>query len=111
MNDGEFAERAEQALTDLEDRLNEASAGLEMEVESEGGTIKLRFEEPYSGTFVLSSNPPARQIWLSARTNSFKFDWSDEKETFVHEKSAEPIDLLLGRLISEQVGFTKKVIL
>jgi iron donor protein CyaY len=111
MTDAEFEAHAQETLTDLEDRLNDASANMEMEVEAEGGTIKLLFEEPHEGTFVLSANPPAKQIWLSARTASFKFNWSDEKETFVHEKSGEPIDVLLGRLISEQIGFTKMVTL
>ena len=109
MNDAEFGERAEEVLVDLEDRLNSASADVDMEVEAGEGTIKLHFENPHPGTFVLSANPPARQIWLSARTTSFKFSWSDEKGIFVHEKSGEPIDQLLGRLISEQIGLTKIV--
>lgn len=109
MTDEQFAEHSEKTMTDLEERLNEASAEIDMEVEAEGGTIKLHFDEPHAGTFVLSANPPAKQLWLSARTTSFKFTWSDEKETFVHEKSGEPIDLLLGRLISEQIGFTQMV--
>lgn len=109
MTGEEFTERAEHALVDLEERLNAASVDIDMEVEAEGGTIKLIFEEPHAGTFVLSANPPAKQIWLSARATSFKFDWSDEKETFVHEKSGEPIDSLIGRLISEQIGFTQVV--
>ena len=111
MTDEEFAERAETAMRALEERLNDASATIDMEVECEGGTIKLIFDEPHAGTFVLSANPPAKQIWLSARATSFKFNWSEEKESFVHEKSGEPIDLLLGRVISEQIGFTKMVAL
>lgn len=109
MTDEEFGERADKALSELEERLNDASVDVDMEVESEGGTIKLIFEEPHEGTFVLSANPPVRQLWLSARTTSFKFHWSEEKNAFVHEKSGEPIDMLLGRLISEQIGFTKMV--
>ncbi len=103
MTDEEFAEYAETAMTDLEDRLNEASAELAMEVESGGGTIKLIFAEPHAGTFVISANPPAKQIWLSARTTSFKFNWSEEQDCFVHEKTGEPIDETLGRLIGEQL--------
>jgi iron donor protein CyaY len=109
MNDAEFDERAEQALGGLEDRLNTASAHIDMEVEAGEGTIKLHFEDPHSGTFVLSANPPAKQLWLSARTTSFKFNWSDESGGFVHEKTGEPIDQLLGRLISEQMGLAKAV--
>jgi iron-sulfur cluster assembly protein CyaY len=109
MNDAEFAERAEQTLADLEDRLNEASADMDMEVEAGEGTIKIRFEDPHPGTFVLSPNPPAKQLWLSARTTSFKFNWSDQVNGFVHEKSGEPIDQTLGRLISEQMGLSEAI--
>jgi iron donor protein CyaY len=109
MTDHEFAERAEQALEELEDRLNQASADMEMEVEAGEGTIKLLFEDPHAGTFVLSANPPAKQLWLSARTTSFKFNWSDERAVFVYEKTGEPIDQLLGRLISEQMGLAEAV--
>ncbi|MGB7621241.1 MAG: iron donor protein CyaY [Terriglobia bacterium] len=109
MNDAEFGERAEQALEELEDRLNQASADMEMEVEAGEGTIKLLFEDPHAGTFVLSANPPAKQLWLSARTTSFKFNWSDERGGFVYEKTGEPIDQLLGRLISEQMGLAEAV--
>jgi iron donor protein CyaY len=111
MTDQEFSEYADQALTELEDRLNDASAGIDMEVEAEGGTIKLIFADPHPGTFVLSANPPARQIWLSARATSFKFNWSEEKTAFVHEKSGEPIAPLIARLISEQIGFSTVVAL
>jgi iron-sulfur cluster assembly protein CyaY len=111
MNDAEFAERAEQTLADLEDRLNQASADIDMEVEVGEGTIKIRFEDPHPGTFVLSANPPAKQLWLSARTTSFKFNWSDQVKGFVHEKSGEPIDQTLGRLISEQMGQTQAVVI
>ena len=109
MNDAEFAERAEQALADLEERLNQASADMDMEVEAGEGTIKLHFDDPHPGTFVLSANPPAKQLWLSARTTSFKFNWSDPVNEFVHEKSGEPIDQALGRLISEQMGLGEAV--
>jgi CyaY protein len=109
MNDAEFAERAEQTLADLEDRLNQSSADMAMEVEAGEGTIKIRFEDPYPGTFVLSANPPAKQLWLSARTTSFKFNWSDDDHGFVHEKSGEPIDQTLGRLIGEQMGLAQAV--
>ncbi|MDD5541931.1 MAG: iron donor protein CyaY [Acidobacteriia bacterium] len=111
MTDQEFSDLADRTLTDLEDRLNEASADLDMEVEAEGGTIKLLFDDPHPGTFVLSANPPAKQIWLSALSTSFKFNWSEEKDTFVHEKSGESISSLIARLISEQIGFTRIVTL
>lgn len=111
MTDQEFSERADRTLTELEDRLNDASANLEMEVDAGSGTIKLVFADPHPGTFVLSANPPAKQIWLSARATSFKFSWSEEKQTFVHEKSGEPINVLIARLISEQIGFTEIVTL
>ena len=68
-------ERLTRALYDIEE-----AAGFE--VEERGGALHLTFDEP-PGTFVISPNSAARQIWISALTTSFKLDWSDSYTDFV----------------------------
>ena len=45
------------------------------EVEEQGGVLNVLFEEP-PGKFVITPNAPARQIWISALSTSFKLDSS-----------------------------------
>jgi CyaY protein len=53
---------------------------------------------------VISANPPARQIWISALATSFKLDWSDAAQAWVLTKSGETLKELVARLINQQLG-------
>ena len=79
----------------------EEAAGFE--VEERGGALQLIFEEP-PGTFVISPNSAARQIWISALSTSFKLDWDEAYDDFVLGASGEPLLPLMGRLIGQQTG-------
>jgi iron donor protein CyaY len=79
----------------------EEAAGFE--VEERGGALHLAFEEP-PGTFVISPNSAARQIWISALSTSFKLDWSEAFAEFVLAATGEPLLPLLARLVGEQTG-------
>ena len=79
----------------------EEAAGFE--VEERGGAVQLTFDEP-PGTFVISPNSAARQIWISALTTSFKLDWNEAFDDFVLKSSGEPLLPLMARLVSQQTG-------
>lgn len=73
------------------------------DVEERGGALHLNFEEP-PGTFVISPNSAARQIWISALSTSFKLDWSEAFADFVLAASGEPMLPLVSRLLTQQTG-------
>ena len=103
MDEQEFRRRAEAALEALKKSLIAAEEAAEMEVEDQAGALHIAFEEP-PGRFVISPNAPARQIWISALSTSFKLDWSEQAQDFVLEKTGEKLKPLVSRLINQQLG-------
>ena len=90
-------------MESLKRALIEVEDSADLEVEDQAGALHISFEEP-PGRFVISPNAPARQIWISALSTSFKLDWSDAENDFVLAKSGERLKTLVARLISEQLG-------
>jgi CyaY protein len=103
MDERTFQQNAETAMERLSRALYAVEEAAGFEVEERGGALQLDFEEP-PGTFVISPNSSALQIWISALTTSFKLDWSEAYADFVLGTSGEPLLPLVGRLITEQTG-------
>jgi iron donor protein CyaY len=103
MDEQEFRRHADQALESLKRSLLQAEQSAEIEVEENAGALKVNFEEP-PGTFIISTNSPVKQIWISALSTSFKLDWSDLSGEFVLAKTGENMKTLLSRLINQQLG-------
>ena len=101
MDEQEFRTRADQALEDLYRRLSAAGERHEFEADFNGGALVIEFEDP-PAKFVVSPNAPVQQIWLSARSRSFKLTWSDDAGTFVLD--GEQLGTLVGRLAQEQLA-------
>ena len=90
-------------MESLKQALIEAEEDADFESESQGGALHISFEEP-PGKFVVSPNAPARQIWISALSTSFKLDWNDDQNDFVLAKTGEGLKPLLSRLMNQQLG-------
>ena len=103
MDERTFQQNAEQAMERLTRALYAVEEAAGFEVEERGGALHLNFEEP-QGTFVISPNSAARQIWISALTTSFKLDWDAALDGFVLRSSGEPLLPLMARLVTEQTG-------
>lgn len=103
MDDQEFRRLTDESIEKLKRSLYEAEGEADFEVEDNAGALHISFEEP-PGKFIVSPNSPARQIWISALSTSFKLDWSRDKKDFVLTKSGEGIKKLVNRLINEQLG-------
>jgi iron donor protein CyaY len=98
----EFRRAAESAIDGLKKHLItlEESDDAGFEVEEQNGVLNVLFEEP-PGKFVITPNTPVRQIWISARSTSFKLDWDGGR--FVLPKSGEELTPLIERLIREHL--------
>ncbi len=97
-----YRKHAEPAIESLKKALMAAEDSADIEVEDQAGALHISFDD--GSRFVISSNPPARQIWISALSTSFKLDWSDAENDFVLTKSGERLKPLVARLINQQLG-------
>jgi CyaY protein len=82
--------------------VREAEAEAGFEVEQEGGVLNVIFEEP-AAKFVITSNAPVRQIWISALSTSFKLDWDQAASAFILPGTGEQLAPLIDRLIGKQL--------
>lgn len=102
LDEQEFRSRSEAALLSLQRALERASDQHEFDVDSNAGALTIEFEDP-PAKFVVSPNAPVRQIWLSARVQSFKLDWNDAVSAFVWS-DGRTLHKLIADLVSEQTG-------
>ncbi len=70
-------------------------------MEEQGGVINVSFDDP-PARFVITTNAPVRQVWISALGTSFKLD--AQANTFVFPRTGEDLKGLVARLIREQLG-------
>jgi len=103
MDDKLFQKYAEQAMERLTRALYDVEEAADFDVEERGGALHLTFEDP-PGTFVISPNSSARQIWISALSTSFKLDWSEAYTDFVLVQGGELLLPLVARLLTQQTG-------
>jgi len=103
MDEQQFRDRADHALTDLHRKLMAASEELDFESDFNSGALAIEFETP-PAKFVVSPNAPVRQIWVSAHSKSFKLDWDDARDEFVLPGSGESLAELIAAAISQQLG-------
>jgi CyaY protein len=103
-SEAEFRERAEAVIAELEEAFGEIAESRDIDVEVEGGVLSVTFEEGEPGKFIVSPNSSVRQLWVSARVSSYKFDWSDEAQSFVLAGSGETIKDVMSGLTREQLG-------
>lgn len=104
LSEHEFQEKAAEALEDLEERLGPIAEKYEFDLESGSGMLTLLFEEPSPSKFILSPNAPVRQIWVSALSTSYKFDWDDTARMFVQDKTREPLVRVINDLVNRQLS-------
>lgn len=98
----EFRARSEAALISLQRALERAADRHDFEVDSNAGALSIEFDDP-PAKFVVSPNAPVRQIWVSARVQSFKLDWSGAASAFVWA-DGRALQQLIADLVSEQLG-------
>lgn len=104
LGETEFQQKAEEAIDDLEKSFGALAEERDIDVQVQGGVLSVTFEEGEPGRFIVSPNTSVRQLWVSARVASYKFDWSNEAEGFVLAGTGEPLKQVMTRLTQEQLG-------
>ena len=103
MDDAAFRLVSDRALEALKQSLIRAEEEGGFEAEDHNGVLNVLFEDG-STKFVFTPQSPVRQIWISARTTSFKLDWAEERQAFVLPKTGETLLKLTQRLLQEHLG-------
>jgi iron donor protein CyaY len=101
MDEVEFRKAADAAIEELKQELYASEDDGNFEVEEQAGALYVIFEEP-AGKFVITPNTPVQQIWISARSTSFKLDLTSEG--FILPKTGEKLGPLVKRLIEEHTA-------
>ncbi len=105
LDEQQFRMKSDEALTRLTRSLESASDRHEFDVDHNEGALTVEFEDP-PARFVISPNAPVRQIWVSARVQSFKLDWSDSAADFVLASDGRSLHQLMADVIGQQLGAT-----
>jgi iron donor protein CyaY len=102
LTEAEFRTRCDAALNHINRSLDAVVDEHDIEVNLQNGVLTIEVDQPNSGKIVISPQAPTRQIWISAQATSFKLDWS--ADAFILPSTGETLDLLVGRLVGEQLG-------
>jgi CyaY protein len=102
LTETEFRSHSDAALDRLNRSLGVVAENYEAEVLYQNGVLTVEVDDPNPGKIVISPNSPARQIWISAQSRSFKLDWVEA--SFILAATGESLDKLAGRLVGEQLG-------
>jgi CyaY protein len=103
IDEATFRRVCDRALEELKQSLIEAEEDGGFEAEEKNGVLNVLFDDG-AAKFVFTPQTPVRQIWISARTTSFKLEWSEAEQAFVLPKSGEKLKPLTQRLLQEQLG-------
>ena len=104
ISEADFQQHAEQAIAELERAFGALAEDRDLDVQLEGGVLSVIFEEGEPGRFIVSPNSSVRQVWVSARVSSLKFDWSEGTGEFVFAATGENLRQAMMRLTREQLG-------
>ena len=102
LTDQEFQQASDQALEALFSTLGDASGDYDFDVDMNNGALTVEFEEPRE-RFVVSTNSPVRQIWVSAHVQSFKLDWQPAVGAFVLPDSGQTLEQLMVAAIQKRL--------
>lgn len=102
LDDQQFRDAAENALTRLQRVLETAGDRHGFDVDNNQGALTVEFDDP-PAKFVVSPNSPVKQIWVSARVRSFKLDWNAERGVFSMPDGRD-LQNLIADLVTEQTG-------
>ena len=100
MDESQFREAVKTVLHTLLDQVDTIDSD-EHDPSLSGGNLHVAFED--GSTFVLSQQPPTREIWLSANFTAWHF-LSKDGIWVGSETSAEPMLDVLSTLFSDKLG-------
>jgi iron donor protein CyaY len=101
VTDQEFQSQSDEAIDDLYQRLVRAVETHDFEVDFNSGALAVEFDDP-PAKFIVSPNSPVKQIWVSAHSRSFKFDWDAPRGAFV--LAGQTLAEMMSDAVTKQLG-------
>lgn len=103
MDEADFLTRAEEMLARIEERVEQAAAAADLDIDLEpqaGGILKLEFAN--ASQIIINRHAAAREIWVAARAGGFHFKWEDGQ--WRGTRDGRELLACLEELISQQAG-------
>ena len=79
-----------------------------LEAEATSGVVRLVFGDG-GGDFVLSLQPPLRQIWYAGGATAWHFAWDDGRDAWVDRRGGEELFEARSRTIGDRVGIRRRL--
>lgn len=98
MNTGEFNQRVDDTLSDIEDALDVCDADLDWDFA--GGILTIECDN--GSQVIINRQEPALQIWVAARSGGFHFDFHPNEECW--KQGDLELMAFLSQALSEQSG-------
>ena len=102
MDEVSFRRESDNALEALKQALIRAEEEGGFEAEEKNGVLNVLFDDG-AAKFVFTPNTPVRQVWISARSTSFKLEWEEAVHAFTWPRTGEDLRALTERLLREQL--------
>ena len=99
MDEREFGQRADEALSRIEAALE--ATGVDADVElKDGGVLEIEFED--GSRMVINRHGAARELWVAARAGGFHFRW--DGAAWRDTREGTELFAALSKLVSAQSG-------
>jgi len=99
MDENEFRDAVKTVLASLLDQVDEIDSD-DHDPTLSGGNLHVVFED--GSTFILSQQPPTRELWLSANFTAWHFLKNGDE--WLERDSGEPMLTVLSTLFSDKMG-------
>ncbi|MFZ4536684.1 iron donor protein CyaY [Propionivibrio sp.] len=99
MNDSEFNELADAALTRIENALEASGADLDFAMIS-AGVLEIEFAD--GSKIIVNRHGAAKEVWVAARSGGFHFRW--DGNAWRDTRDGSELVAALSKLVSAQAG-------
>lgn len=98
-----FSQKYDATIRTLDQKLSELiDAGQPFDFTRSGDVLTIEFEN--GEKIVITPQAPMEQLWISANYSGHRFNWSEDKNDWVHEKSFQTLAAFLSQTLSGALG-------
>ena len=100
-----FSQNYDTTIRELETKLSALiDNGAPLDFTRSGDVLTIEFED--GEKIVITPQSPMEQLWISANYTGHRFNWSDESNEWIDERSGEPLGEFLIVALRNKLGDT-----